>query len=147
MIYADIGPTGKWGRPTNPAAWPRFSGYVLDVWSLPFMQHPDVILIDGRFRAACMLAALAMVRRPVRVLFDDYVDRKPYHVVEDFIQPVEIAGRMAMFDIAPGLITLGDLRPMIEALGQVTYSERPTHYDKPALEAVLQRYKDMDNNR
>lgn len=144
VLHVDIGPTGMWGRPLSPAAWPRFSSYVLDVWSETFMRHPDVVLIDGRFRAACMIAVLTMIRRPVRVLFDDYAERTPYHMVEDFIRPVEMAGRMAIFDAAPGLLEPGDVRPLMAALGQVTYAGRPSYYDKLAAEAITQRYKDID---
>lgn len=147
VLHTDIGPTGKWGRPTNPAAWPRFPSYVLDVWSEPFMRHPDVVLIDGRFRAACMMGVLALIRHPVRVLFDDYADRRPYHVVEEFIQPVEMAGRMAVFDATPGLISVGDIHQTLSAFTQVTYAERAAHYDQPAAEAVVRRFLNMDKKK
>lgn len=147
VLHADIGPTGKWGRPTDPAAWPRFRSYVLGIWDAPYMRHPDVVLIDGRFRAACMMAALARIQRPIRILFDDYADRKPYHIVEKFAQPVKMAGRMAVFDVPPALIPSGDLGPMYEALGQVTYAEQPAYYNMNADEAVARRIKDMEKKR
>lgn len=147
VVHADIGPTGKWGRPTDPAAWPRFLSYVLGIWDAPYMRHPDVVLIDGRFRAACMLAALARIQRPIRILFDDYADRKPYHVVEEYARPVKLAGRMAVFDVVPELIPAGDLAPVFTALGQVTYADQPAHYDMDADEAIARRIKDMDGKR
>jgi len=34
-------------------------------------------------------------------LFDDYIDRKMYHAVEDLIRPKAMIGRMAQFDLTP----------------------------------------------
>jgi protein O-GlcNAc transferase len=35
------------------------------------------------------------------VLFDDYKDRKFYHGVEAFAEPVALIGRMARFELQP----------------------------------------------
>jgi len=35
------------------------------------------------------------------VLFDDYIGRKPYQVVEEFCPPTGFAGRMARFEVVP----------------------------------------------
>lgn len=99
--YADIGPTGRWGRPLDDSHWHQYHRYPLQIWSAPFFRHPDLILIDGRFRAACLVAACLRTTKAVTVLFDDYVDRPAYHVVEQLVQPVRIVGRMAEFRITP----------------------------------------------
>ncbi len=99
--HADVGPTKKWGMPTSQAHWRSFHRYPLSVWDRPDFVHPDVVLIDGRFRAACLLATLFRVSRPVTVLFDDYANRRGYHRVESFVQPVETRGRMVRFEIEP----------------------------------------------
>jgi hypothetical protein len=102
MHWADIGPTGKWGRPVNHKAWGRFHLYPLSVWDMPWFRHPDLILIDGRFRVGCLLTALYRIERPVTVLFDDYANRRHYvDAVETFVRPVEIVGRMARFELEP----------------------------------------------
>jgi hypothetical protein len=99
--YADIGPTGRWGRPLDDSHWAQYHRYPLRIWSEPFFRQPDLILIDGRFRAACLVAACLRSTKPVTVLFDDYTDRPAYHVVEQMVQPVQTVGRMAEFQIAP----------------------------------------------
>jgi hypothetical protein len=33
------------------------------------------------------------------LLFDDYTDRPEYHLVEEFIKPVQTCGRQALFTI------------------------------------------------
>lgn len=99
--HVDVGPTKKWGMPASHAHWQRFHRYPLSVWDRPDPPHPDVVLIDGRFRAACLLAVLFRATRPVTVLFDDYGNRPAYHRVESFVKPLELRGRMARFEIEP----------------------------------------------
>ena len=73
----------------------------MSIWDLPEFVHPDVVLIDGRFRAACFLTTLFRCTRPLTLLWDDYIDRPAYHEVESLLKPVEMIGRMARFDVVP----------------------------------------------
>lgn len=99
--HADIGPTGPWGRPEGSGAYRRFHLYATGIWDHPGFRHPDVVLIDGRFRVACFLATMIRCTRPVTVLFDDYIDRKYYHWIEELIPRDEMIGRMARFTVRP----------------------------------------------
>ena len=99
--HTDIGPTGRWGRPLDDSHWHQYHHYPLRIWSEPWFRQPDLILIDGRFRAACLVAACLHVTRPTTVLFDDYTDRPAYHVVERLVKPVRTVERMAEFYIEP----------------------------------------------
>ena len=99
--HADIGPTREWGHPLDDRAIKRWPGYALSVWDRPDFMHPDVVLIDGRFRVACFLTVAIRITRPVTVLFDDYADRDAYHTVETLAQPVARIGRMARFELGP----------------------------------------------
>lgn len=101
LIYADVGPTGKWGKPVGEKHWRRFARYPYSVWERADFTHPDVVLVDGRFRAACFLATLFSITRPVTLLFDDYAERSAYHEVEIFGPPVALQGRMARFELTP----------------------------------------------
>ena len=104
LHHADIGPTGKWGMPTGQKAFRKFPGYALDIWDHPRFRHPDLVLIDGRFRPACLLATAFRITRPVTVLFDDYVGREPYHAIEGLFRPDVFHGRMAEFHLKPTAI-------------------------------------------
>lgn len=102
VIWSDIGPTKEWGHPVDDSEWKRFARYPLEVWDLPEFAHPDVVLVDGRFRVGCALAAAYRVTRPVALYFDDYMNRQQYHEVEDFLgRPTATAGRMVRFDLTP----------------------------------------------
>lgn len=102
--YADIGPTGPWGVPMKPREHRKFHSYALSVWDRPDFMEPDLVLIDGRFRASCLVAVLLRATKPVTVLFDDYLKRGYYHGVERLARKEEMVGRMARFTVTPGAI-------------------------------------------
>ncbi len=104
ILWADVGATREWGRPVDDGEWRRYSRYPLEVWQLKSFQHPDVVLVDGRFREGCALATAFLAERPVTLLFDDYIGREQYHQVEEFLGQPVITGRMARFDITPQAI-------------------------------------------
>lgn len=102
IVCSNIGPTKQWGHPVDDRAWNRFPSYPLEVWGLPEFEHPEAVLVDGRFRVGCALACAYRINRPITLCFDDYANREQYHVVEQFIgAPVDIIGRMARFELVP----------------------------------------------
>ena len=102
--WADVGPTGPWGVPMKPREFRKFHGYALSVWDRPDFVEPDLVLIDGRFRASCLVAVMMRATKPVTVLFDDYHKRGYYHGVERLAHKEETVGRMARFTVIPGAI-------------------------------------------
>ncbi len=101
LYHANIGKTGTWGRPVDDKLWAGFYRYPLAIWAEPFFRQPDTVLIDGRLRPACFVATCINTRAPLTVLFDDYLNRPSYKVVEELVRPTEIIGRMAVFHITP----------------------------------------------
>ncbi|MGL4237132.1 glycosyltransferase family 2 protein [Tabrizicola sp.] len=115
--YADVGVTGPWGVPMRPREFRKFHAYALSVWDRPDFQEPDLVLIDGRFRAACLVTVMLRAKRPTTVLFDDYAKRRYYHGVEELARKEEMVGRMARFTVTPGPIPPG---MMTQAIGWFT---------------------------
>jgi hypothetical protein len=109
LHHVDIGRTSEWGYPEQAGAWRRFHRYPTTVWDRHDFLHPDTVLIDGRFRAACFLTVLFRCERPVSVFWDDYADRPAYHEVERLCRPAEVVGRMARFDLTPTTLPPRDL--------------------------------------
>lgn len=101
LHHGDIGPTKAWGHPRDAASFRKWPGYAISVWDLADFLHPDLVLIDGRFRVACFLTCLLRSTRSMTVLWDDYSDRPQYHAVETLVKPVAMIGRMARFEISP----------------------------------------------
>ena len=101
LYPVDIGEVGPWGRPITMKNWRKFQRYPTAIWDEPFFRHPDVILIDGRMRSACLVHAMMRIEKPVTVLFDDYRVRKLYQNIESLIQPDRIVGTLAQFSLTP----------------------------------------------
>ena len=104
IVAVNIGTTGAWGAPLftrpNKSRLQSWKQYVIAPWlRLPPGATPDLVLIDGRFRIACALYSLMLLhgREDATLLFDDYGDRRNYHVVAEFARLEKMAGRMAVF--------------------------------------------------
>ena len=113
---ADVGPTRRWGHPRNELRWRQYADYPLGVWDRDDFVHPDVVLIDGRFRVGCFLATILRIVRPVTVLFDDYLPRLKYRAVEDWFEPMQFIGRMAQFQVSPVVLDPVRLRHVIDLM-------------------------------
>jgi len=81
FVLVDIGPTKVWGHPADRSKSHLWPNYAL----CPYLHgfDPDLILIDGRFRVACGLAA-ALQAPNATVLIHDYPNRTEYHILERF---------------------------------------------------------------
>ncbi|MDZ7905330.1 MAG: hypothetical protein U5N55_05845 [Cypionkella sp.] len=101
--HANIGKTREWGMPASHNDWRRYWAYPMGFWQNPTRMDPDLVLIDGRFRLGCFLATILNTRRPVTVLWDDYVGRENslYSMAEDWFAIAETRGRMVRFDVTP----------------------------------------------
>jgi hypothetical protein len=107
--YADIGLTAHWGRPIGPGLdspkrLEKFRRYSdLPPESLAGGQTPDFVLVDGRFRVACVLKALRALQHESgwTIAMDDYGDRPHFHVVSEFAEIDQLVnGRMAVITAA-----------------------------------------------
>lgn len=83
FLIVNIGPTGAWGNPLDRSKVHLWPNYAL----CPYLHgyHPDLILIDGRFRVACGLAA-ALQAFDATILIHDYPNRQHYHILERFLK-------------------------------------------------------------
>lgn len=113
LHYSNIGKVGKWGKPENETAWRKYHRYPNGIWDLEGFEAPDLVLVDGRFRPACFVTTMLRTEKPVTLLFDDYVGRRQYTRVERWLEPVEIKGRMARFDITPTDLPRKDLTEIL----------------------------------
>jgi len=109
LIHVDTGITKQWGFPLFRAPTPRrlqrWRRYAAAPWAFldAHAIQPDTILVDGRFRVACVLESLLHLRdgSPCTILVDDYADRPEYAVVEAFATRVSIHGLMATLRMRP----------------------------------------------
>jgi hypothetical protein len=97
--HCDIGEVTEWGTPKGREKMENFWRYSAQPWQTARARQlvPDTVLIDGRFRVACFLTTLINARIGTTALFDDYLDRPHYFVVEEFCPLVAKRGRMGIF--------------------------------------------------
>jgi hypothetical protein len=104
LIFVNIGITEEWGipifkRPTKRRA-ARWGRYVTAPWEKLRTRgiEPDTILVDGRFRVACVLQSILNLssRSNCFILVDDYLDRPEYRAVEEFTDIHAVYGRMVV---------------------------------------------------
>lgn len=100
VLYSvvDCGEIIGWGYPIDYSKRENFHKYFNSIWDRNNLK-PDTILIDGRFRVACFFTCLLKSDPGTKIIFDDYVNRPHYHIIEEYITPVEYYGRQALFII------------------------------------------------
>lgn len=107
--FVDIGPTGDWGYPTSLLYADRFPHYSKAIWNyeLPF----DLILVDGRFRVACVLSSVEylLAKHPnpttAYIFIHDFWNRQNnYSAVLDFLECVEQSESAGVFKIKDRLV-------------------------------------------
>ncbi|MEZ5797141.1 MAG: hypothetical protein R3D63_06470 [Paracoccaceae bacterium] len=118
IAHIDIGPTRDWGHPRDESRIRHWPDYALKIWETAGFRHPDVVLVDGRFRLGCFLTVAYRITRPVTLFFDDYTGRPAYHRAERLQPPTGVTGRMARFDLPPHTLTPDRVRAYVKALSQ-----------------------------
>lgn len=78
----------NWSRPANLDKRDQFPLYSSVIREYPKNAF-DVVLVDGRFRAACALKAYDYISAEAVVMIHDYRHRTFYHVVEEFFDVQE----------------------------------------------------------
>ena len=93
--HADLGKIKDRGRPVTYEKRRNFIHYTDWFWQQE--QKPDTVLIDGRFRVCCFLTSLKNADEGTKIIFDDYVSRPHYHLIEEFIKREDECGRQGLF--------------------------------------------------
>lgn len=99
LKHCNLGEVGGWGQPINRDKSSDFWRYMVAPWQVANKLEliPDAVLIDGRFRVASFLYSLISARVGTILMFDDYLNREKYFIVENFVKLQEKHGRMGVF--------------------------------------------------
>jgi hypothetical protein len=108
VICCDIGRTGEWGKPLDRANVDNWPNYFLTPWQrlLSRNELPDLIYIDGRFRVACALHSLLMLRlkkrrvfpKKTKIMIHDFSGRPFYKKVTEFASVVASVNTLAVIE-------------------------------------------------
>lgn len=120
-IFINVGDIREWGKPINQSKAINWKNYCYSPWEKASALNlaPDLILIDGRFRVASFACSLLMAKIGTSVLFDDYLNRDHYHVVESLAKPVAMHDRMAEFRRTDSLDERKALFMLLESINNV----------------------------
>lgn len=96
-LLINIGPTKQWGYPADNShqyKWPTYA-------SKAFRQKAsyDLILVDARFRIACILQACLFATSKTRILVHDFFNRPYYFTVLPFLILEEKVDTMGLFRV------------------------------------------------
>ena len=75
----------SWGYPGKDCK-PEYMKKYSDI---KVRSDTDFILIDGRFRVACCLKLFEQINENCIIAFDDFLERKEYHIILDYYTIVE----------------------------------------------------------
>ena len=83
----------------------------LEDWKRYFQAYDskynaDIILIDGRFRVACVLDIFPKIRSDTLVLIHDYENRYPYHILEKYYLKVRKWSTLSAFFKNPNITSI-----------------------------------------
>ena len=102
LHHADIGPVGEWGKPLIPPTYEKSTRYYSAIWSKFDNTTADLVLIDGRFRVACVIETLRHCPTAT-IAIHDFWDRPHYQVVLPALSCIERLDTIGVFVAAPDL--------------------------------------------
>lgn len=96
--FINVGIVGEYSYPLFIQK-KKFLKYIksIDLYSRK-KKFPDLILIDGRFRVACLLFIFSILKKKkfkTNIILDDYFNRPHYSVLKNFYR-IKKVGRMAI---------------------------------------------------
>ena len=112
IIYIDIkAKQNNYGYPGKDSQYSDWIKYSRAFSSLDneTKKKVDLILIDGRFRVACALNLIKEIQDNTIVVFDDFFNRKAYHIVLDYYDVIKRIGRMAILKKKKNIFPPDDL--------------------------------------
>ena len=99
LHLVDIGKTKAWGFPVDESRKESWKSYPEIVHQLD--GDWDTVLIDGRFRVACVVNVLLRVDPRCRILIHDFWNRNSYHVVLNYLDVVRSVDTLGVFRKRP----------------------------------------------
>jgi len=80
-----------WGNPGKNATTIQkinYSNHIINL-SKDNQNKIDLVFIDGRFRVSCCLKCFNIINSNCLIAFDDFLDRKHYHIVLNYFDIID----------------------------------------------------------
>ena len=91
-IYNEMGTKpDTWGYPSKSCEKSNLIKYSEHIRNLSVEERSKInlVMIDGRFRVACCLKCFEVINDDCYIIFDDFLNRKKYHVVLNYYDIIE----------------------------------------------------------
>lgn len=101
LCYVDIGETGDWGYPNGLDSKELFPNYSASIFDVVQGKKIDVVLVDGRFRVACVLKTILECHSndKLMILIHDFPKRDHYQVVLKYLDIIESIDTLYVFNL------------------------------------------------
>jgi hypothetical protein len=96
-MLVNIGETKEWGYPVDDSRKEYYPQYSLECFAMD--KRYDLVLVDGRFRVACILQACLHLASGAIILCHDFWNRVEYHIVLPYLRVVDKVDTLAVFEI------------------------------------------------
>jgi hypothetical protein len=103
LLHADIGPIGVFGGPSKSSNRENWLNYARTPWRHVEPEHLDLVVVDGRFRVACIMETLLRVDRRTILTIHDFWNRAAYHAVLPFLDEIDRCETLGVFRPKAGL--------------------------------------------
>ncbi len=101
LHHAHIGKTQYLGYPADESQAVRWPRYYTGIWDRVRPEDIDMVFVDGRFRVASALTAVAHCRADALVVIHDFWSRDSYHCVLEFTDVLDRADDLAVLRVKP----------------------------------------------
>ena len=91
-LYNEMGTKPRtWGFPSKSCDKSKLANYSEHIRNLSVEERSkiDLVMIDGRFRVACCLKCFEVINDGCYIAFDDFLNRKNYHIILVYYEIVE----------------------------------------------------------
>jgi hypothetical protein len=95
FVLADLGPTTGLGYPKSERLRANWPSYANIPWQ--YSKHTDLVLIDGRFRLACIAATILHTKPQTIIAVHDFWNRPRYHPALDILEIVDKVDTLGIF--------------------------------------------------
>ena len=99
--HVDIGETKRWGYPVSQDSKILFPNYSNSVFNSLEANKIDTVLVDGRFRLACVLSVILNMysNDNTKIIIHDFWHREKYHRVLKYLIEIDKVDTLGVFKI------------------------------------------------
>lgn len=101
FYHVNIGETKGWGFPAGDGSKELFPDYSSSIFETIDPQKIDTVLVDGRFRVACVLSTILHLfsNENLTIMVHDFWIREKYQVILKYVTEVDRADSLGVFKI------------------------------------------------